>query len=186
MGSTSSVFPKGTKTIDAVINHDFTTEPERIIAHRTVGLDASDWDGAVYMAYRSSWDEKVVGMVVLYARKRIRYDWREDEVEIYTKVVDEDMGPAEATCPKAILDLLDPTENEYATEWRRQCREYLTKPVPKKGDTVTFDSLISFQDGSTERCFTYLGGNLFHMFGSSWAKVRITGWKQMAYEIEDL
>lgn len=37
------------------------------------------------------------------------------------KDMDESMGPYKYDCPKSILDLLAPTENEYANEWRKQC-----------------------------------------------------------------
>lgn len=43
------------------------------------------------------------------------------------KDVDESMGPCKYDCPKGILDLLTPTENEYALEWRKQCYEQLAK-----------------------------------------------------------
>ena len=41
------------------------------------------------------------------------------------KDMDESCGPYKYDCPKGILDLLTPTENEYALEWRRQCYENL-------------------------------------------------------------
>lgn len=44
------------------------------------------------------------------------------------KDMSESMGPYECKCPKSILDLLTPTESKYALEWRRKCRENLTKP----------------------------------------------------------
>lgn len=39
------------------------------------------------------------------------------------KDMDETCGPCYHDCPNAILDLLSPTENEYANEWRQKCRE---------------------------------------------------------------
>lgn len=38
--------------------------------------------------------------------------------------MDETVGPCECKCPKSILDLLTPTDNECAKEWRRRCYEY--------------------------------------------------------------
>lgn len=40
------------------------------------------------------------------------------------KDMDETCGPCECKCPKSILDLLSPTDNEYAKEWRKACYEY--------------------------------------------------------------
>ena len=39
------------------------------------------------------------------------------------KDMDETCGPFECDCPASILNLLTPTDNEYAKEWRRRCRE---------------------------------------------------------------
>lgn len=43
------------------------------------------------------------------------------------KDMDETMGPCYYDCPKSILDLLSPTDNEYANNWRTQCREQIAK-----------------------------------------------------------
>lgn len=40
------------------------------------------------------------------------------------KDMDETMGPRIARCPERILDLLTPTDSEYAKAWRQRCREY--------------------------------------------------------------
>ena len=39
------------------------------------------------------------------------------------KDMDESVGPYNYDCPPSILDMLSPTEKEYALEWRRRCRE---------------------------------------------------------------
>lgn len=49
------------------------------------------------------------------------------------KDMDETMGPFKYDCPKGILDLLTPTENEYANEWRKQCYENLAKKKNPNG-----------------------------------------------------
>lgn len=38
------------------------------------------------------------------------------------KDMSESMGPCEDNCPASILDLLSPTDDEYALEWRKRCR----------------------------------------------------------------
>lgn len=43
------------------------------------------------------------------------------------KDMDETVGPGEDNCPKGILDLLTPTDYEYAKEWRKRCYENLKK-----------------------------------------------------------
>lgn len=43
------------------------------------------------------------------------------------KDMDESCGPYQCDCPKGILDMLSPTENEYALQWRKTCYENLAK-----------------------------------------------------------
>ena len=43
------------------------------------------------------------------------------------KEMDETVGPCYYDCPKGILDLLTPTNNEWANNWRTKCREQLEK-----------------------------------------------------------
>ena len=43
------------------------------------------------------------------------------------KEMDETSGPYYCDCPKSILDLLTPTESEYANEWRKKCLEKLER-----------------------------------------------------------
>ena len=73
----------------------------------------------VYMAYRikdiEKNEDKVIGIVILV-------DYARDGHFGY-KDMDESMGPNYYNCPKRILDLLTPTEYEYAQEWRRLCYE---------------------------------------------------------------
>lgn len=47
------------------------------------------------------------------------------------KPMDETVGPYQYDCPKSILDLLTPTENEYANEWRKKCCENIAKKKDK-------------------------------------------------------
>ena len=44
--------------------------------------------------------------------------------EFYYKDMNESCGPCECKCPKSILKLLSPTDNDYATKWRNRCYEY--------------------------------------------------------------
>lgn len=41
------------------------------------------------------------------------------------KMIEDNMGPCEAECPKAILDLLTPTDSKWANEWRDRCYKNL-------------------------------------------------------------
>lgn len=68
------------------------------------------------------------------------------------KDMTEHMGPCEAECPAAILDLLTPTDAEYAVAWRERCRAAIAarakRPRLRNGWTLVFDEPIRFTDGS--------------------------------------
>lgn len=60
------------------------------------------------------------------------------------KDMSETMGPYQSDCPKSILDLLSPTDNEFANAWRQRCRDNLAKKKDK-------DSLNNLPVGSVIR-----------------------------------
>lgn len=49
----------------------------------------------------------------------------------YYKDMSESCLPGYYDCPKGILDLLTPTDNEYALEWRKKCRETIENKKKK-------------------------------------------------------
>lgn len=51
------------------------------------------------------------------------------------KDMGETMGPCYYDCPKSILDLLSPTDSEYALKWREKCRERIAKE--KEGGSLS-------------------------------------------------
>lgn len=58
-----------------------------------------------------------------------------DEKDYYNfsyKDMDEACGPCAYDCPKSILKLLPETENEYALEWRKKCKEKAKRKSQKK------------------------------------------------------
>ena len=57
------------------------------------------------------------------------------------KDMDESCGPCYYDCPKGILDLLTPTDNEYANNWRAKCREKLEKKLEKKNNPNSLSNL---------------------------------------------
>lgn len=61
------------------------------------------------------------------------------------------MGPYEDDCPRSILDLLSPTDNEYANAWRARCRARLERRARKleHGDRVRLETPVKFTDGHT-------------------------------------
>lgn len=61
------------------------------------------------------------------------------------KDMDETVGPYNYDCPKGILDLLTPTESEWANLWREACRENLAKKNnPNSLSKLPLGSVIQF------------------------------------------
>lgn len=46
-----------------------------------------------------------------------------DHFNFSYKDMDETVGPYESNCPKSILDMLTPTDSEFANAWRQRCYE---------------------------------------------------------------
>ena len=71
------------------------------------------------------------------------------------KDMTENMGPCEADCPAHILDLLTPTNKEYAIDWRARCRANLVRRSRKlaDGDRIRLDDPITFTDGHVAQEF---------------------------------
>ncbi len=65
------------------------------------------------------------------------------------KDMSESMGPYEDNCPQNILDLLTPTQSEYALDWRRRCAENLKRRARKieDGDRIKLSAALTFTDG---------------------------------------
>ena len=84
---------------------------------------------------------------------------------VYTKVMTEDMGPYECAFPLSFLDLLSPTDNEYALNWRERVRKHhatkQAKPKLATGDTIRLAESPKFSDGRERSVLTYLGGYRF-------------------------
>lgn len=57
------------------------------------------------------------------------------------KDMDESCGPFQHDCPVSILNLLSPTEYEYAAKWRETCRENAAKKAAAKKDQNSLENL---------------------------------------------
>jgi hypothetical protein len=88
------------------------------------------------------------------------------------KDMDESVGPYDTHCPAAILDLLTPTTNEYALEWREKCRKNLEYAGQRKLTKHSFDKIL--KPGCKiflQKCsipsviFSYKSGKSYHGSG---------------------
>jgi hypothetical protein len=87
----------------------------------------------------------------------------------------ESMGPYSYDCPKGILDLLTPTENEYANKWRELCRERLAE---KKDPNALKNLPVGTQIKVTlpfDTTYHKAGQEVILIKGTNWKGNR-TGW----------
>lgn len=55
----------------------------------------------------------------------ITLTWADNKKHLFAyKGMDESFGPSDIRCPESILDLLSPTDDKFAQEWRINCRRY--------------------------------------------------------------
>lgn len=87
------------------------------------------------------------------------------------KDMDEACGPCECDCPESILKLLSPTDNEYATEWRKKCWEKINaKKEHKTLGTLPIGSVIQFKNWNDETINVLKHGPAYQFKRPFWMK----------------
>jgi hypothetical protein len=151
-------------------------DPKEILACTTIR-------NVFYAAVRDKRDDEVFALVILIRRQR-------GEFNFGYKDMDEAMGPGVAECPVGILDLLTPTDNKIANQWRRQCREHAAAVADARrraravvdGTVIVIDHPLTFEghgEADTFRCVkrdgrrwwvANPGGDEFNVrLGADWA-----------------
>lgn len=143
---------------------------------------------------RLATDERTVFAVVCL----VRYNPRDREGYIFGyKDMTESMGPCESECPEAILDLLTPTDSQYANEWRARCRANATarramsrRPSPRPGQTIVLEQPLAFRDGRTLDRFEVVANprsrrTVLFRAPDTGGLYRITAIKRRAYRLID-
>lgn len=60
----------------------------------------------------------------------MRYEWDDSDKYNYAfNYWSDESGTTYCDCPGPILDLLSPTDNKYAVEWRQKCRNNAGQPL---------------------------------------------------------
>jgi hypothetical protein len=89
-----------------------------------------------YGAIRDNKDNSVSAVVVLTEYKDGNFCYKD---------MGECSGPVKSNCPAGILNILTPTDDKYAIEWRERCRENLKKEkLVDVGDIIEFGSIFTF------------------------------------------
>lgn len=118
----------------------------------------------------------------------VRWNPRDKEgLVLGYKDMEESMGPCEAECPARILDLLTPTESEYALDWRRRCAENLKRRARtiEDGDRIKLAATLTFTDGHVgdEFIVQKRGRKLSFRNPDGHGRYRISGFMDLAWEI---
>jgi Domain of unknown function (DUF6927) len=136
-------------------------------------LDCATVSNTFYAAVRDHADGKVWALVVLMQRVR-------GEFNFCYKELDEAMGPAEDRCPVRILDLLSPTSNEYAVEWRARCRVSADRrekaSAVKPGTVIKLARVLEFGNGVSSDTFRLIGRSTFGIPGQG-GRYSIPNWR---------
>lgn len=113
---------------------------------------ASACRGTYYAAVQS-YDKTGAGIVAAVICL-VRWNPRAADGYVFAyKDMGETGGPYEADCPLRVLDLLSPTDNPVALDWRRRCHEGLLRRkrhIPD-GALIRFAEAIAFTDGSSHQ-----------------------------------
>jgi len=147
-------------------------------------LKMTTWYAACRQFNKKTGMTETFALVVL-----VKYNKRASDGMIFGyKDMAETAGPNESECPERILDMLGPTTNEYAQEWRARCRAAIAlkrRPTPNAGDMIVFADSISFTDGSESRRFIVAreGRRTIFLHPSTRNRYRISRWKERAWTI---
>ncbi len=95
----------------------------------------------------------------------------------------ESCGPYSHDCPKGILDLLSPTDSEYANEWRRLCYENIAKKNNPNGlNKLPVGTIIKVTMPFNTKYFTE-GSEVKLEKRKNWSDTR-TAWYAVGYSIK--
>ena len=98
-------------------SREIRKEMRRGLGERSIILDDAFVKGVYYAAVRDNETNEVWALVCKTGTST------KDYFDFGYKDMDEFMGPYEHDCPDCILDLLTPTDHEWANRWRKKCRE---------------------------------------------------------------
>lgn len=126
------------KECDLLITAENDKRKQTVLKSKMVG---STYYAAVEDFRKETNERKVFAIVILTSS---------DKANGYNfgyKDLDEFMGPRESKCPNSILDLLSPTDHEWALAWREKCRKFNSvKPL----SALPIGTMIQYTRGDGE------------------------------------
>lgn len=142
MGWTFFHRARGEKIADTLAREFNGPSSGEVLACRVVNIKTA------YLAYRQPNGNVFAIVCLLQFRPH-------DRLNFGYKDMDETMGPYAYDCPPDILDMLSPTDNKTANEWRDACRARLSSRAIKieQGDVVRYNQPITLSNGRQYRDF---------------------------------
>lgn len=127
-------------------------------------LESATKGGTFYAAVRDKDTGEVWALVILFKWAPRAY------FNFTTKWMDETVGPCEDEAPAKILDLLTPTDREWAQQWRERCRKNLERAVETRksrakvttGSIIRTASTLNFQRHGEAQEFKLLDAKRSH------------------------
>lgn len=116
----------------------------------------------------------VFATVITKSRTRQEFSWKQES---------ESENPEPHFVTLDFLNLLTPTEEFLANIWRNLARDFASRAVASRGDTITLTRPHRFSDGEKRARFEVLGhGQLLSL--SDGRTVRLDDWREREYTIE--
>lgn len=142
MGTTCTHKPAGMPLEEFFIDHGVLSWRDDLPHRYTVLASAYKMPAfyaAIEQVHKETGERRVFAAIIKVGM------YRGDERQNFCyKGMSEDEGPYFHACPARILDLLTPTENQYALEWRSKCRQNLAKAEAKKARKIGVGSILSY------------------------------------------
>ena len=127
----SYTFKPSSMSVADFFKKEFKGEFGKVIGCAVKGMRTA------YLAYEITKDgeRKVFAFVCLL-------NYSKDHYNFGYKDMDESMGPYYYDCPKRILDLLTPTDNVNALEWRKECLKRLSEKDSLNSQRKVFETIM--------------------------------------------
>ena len=136
---------------DSIMNCDMVGNKDRYEERKSAMVGSTYYAAVKKTIFKTGAEpekESVFGVVMLTSVNN------KDYYNFSYKDIDESAGPGYYDCPKGILDLLTPTEYEWAEKWRERCYENIKrKKSPDALSNLPVGSEIKFTlwDGTEKR-----------------------------------
>ncbi|MFE6966909.1 DUF6927 domain-containing protein [Agromyces sp. NPDC057679] len=183
MGSTGMYRTKGQTNREFFTAECLHTQHQEVLADvtRRIPGRGGEWSNVYYAAVRDNRTAEVFGLIVLFTRVPNPYA----DINIYYKALHENSGTTAEGVTQEIIDLLTPTEHEFALKWRQDALASIArdnaKPKVKRGDQVKFPHKMRFTNGAEGDTFTFERGSIFTAIDGS--RVHIPSWRMLAFAL---